>query len=47
MKEFAQELLAINKTADYDLTVIVPVYNEEENMKMLEEKLSAFTAIAK
>jgi glycosyltransferase involved in cell wall biosynthesis len=32
----------INKTAHYDLTIIVPVYNEEENMDTLEEKLSQY-----
>lgn len=32
----------MNKTADYDLTVIVPVYNEEDNMEALEERLGAW-----
>lgn len=32
----------MNKTADYGLTVIVPVYNEEDNMKALEERLGAW-----
>ena len=31
-----------NKTANYEFTIIVPVYNEEDNMPALEEKLSAF-----
>ena len=31
-----------NGTADYELTVIVPVYNEEANMGALEERLTAF-----
>ena len=31
-----------NKTSDYDLTVIVPVYNERGNMLRLETALSAF-----
>lgn len=31
-----------NKTGNYEMTVIVPVYNEEENMKNLEEHLGAF-----
>lgn len=47
MKEFAQNLLAENRTASYDLTIIVPVYNEEDNMAALEEKLSAFLPKAK
>ncbi len=29
----------MNKTSEYGLTVIVPVYNEEDNMKALEERL--------
>lgn len=32
----------MNKTKEYKLTIIVPVFNEEENMKALEEKLSAY-----
>ena len=31
-----------NKTSDYDLTVIVPVYNERGNMLRLETALSTF-----
>lgn len=31
-----------NKTANYEFTVIVPVYNEEDNIYALEEKLSEF-----
>ena len=31
-----------NKTSDYELTVIVPVYNEEENMVRLENTLLEF-----
>jgi len=34
----------MNKTADYQLTVIVPVYNEEDNIQALEERLSAFVS---
>jgi len=34
----------MNKTADYKLTIIVPVYNEEENIYRLEGKLSAFVS---
>ena len=32
----------MNKTSEYALTIIVPVYNEEDNMEALEEKLSSF-----
>lgn len=32
----------MNRTAYYDLTIIVPVYNEEDNMYALEEKLSVY-----
>ena len=32
----------MNKTSEYDLTIIVPVFNEEENMQALEDKLSAY-----
>lgn len=32
----------MNKTNNYELTIIVPVYNEEDNMPVLEERLSAF-----
>lgn len=34
----------MNKTAYYQLTVIVPVYNEEDNIQALEERLSAFVS---
>lgn len=30
----------VNKTSNYQLTIIVPVYNEQENIYTLEEKLS-------
>ena len=33
-----------NKTSHYQLTIIVPVYNEEDNIFRLEEKLSEFIA---
>lgn len=36
-----------NKTADYEFTIIVPVYNEEDNMATLEDKLAAFLPQAK
>lgn len=32
----------MNKTSNYDFTIVVPVYNEEDNMDMLEERLGAF-----
>ena len=32
----------MNKTCDYTLTIVVPVYNEEDNMKSLEKKLSEY-----
>lgn len=31
-----------NKTSNYELTIIVPVYNEEDNMPQLEQALSAY-----
>lgn len=36
----------MNKTGNYTLTIIVPVYNEEDNMPRLEEKLSAYVSQA-
>ena len=32
----------MNKTADYRFTIIVPVYNEEDNVYTLEKRLAAF-----
>jgi len=32
----------MNKTSNYDLSVIVPIYNEEDNIYRLENELSAF-----
>lgn len=32
----------MNNTSDYEFTILVPVYNEEDNMARLEEKLAAF-----
>lgn len=31
-----------NKTSDYELTIIVPVFNEESNIAALEQRLSSF-----
>lgn len=36
----------MNKTADYRLTIIVPVFNEEDNMAALEERLAAYLSKA-
>lgn len=33
---------SINKSADYQFTIVVPVYNEEDNIYSLEEKLQYF-----
>ena len=32
----------MNKTKNYDLTIIIPVYNEYENMERLEKKLTGY-----
>lgn len=32
----------MNKTSNYQLTIIVPIYNEEDNIEALEERLSVF-----
>lgn len=37
---------ATNKTALYDMTILVPVYNEEDNIAALEQALSAYIATA-
>lgn len=36
----------MNKTSNYELTILVPVYNEEDNIYALEEKLSDFISSA-
>lgn len=36
----------MNKTADYDLTVIVPIYNEEDNMAALEKAFQSYLPTA-
>lgn len=39
----------MNKTGNYEFTIIVPVYNEEDNVERLEHELAAFlpTALVK
>ena len=32
----------MNRTSQYDLTIVVPVYNEEDNMERLESELSRY-----
>lgn len=32
----------MNRTSEYDLTIIVPAYNEEDNAEALEQRLGAF-----
>ncbi len=36
-----------NETASYDLTILVPVYNEEDNMPALSSRLAAYLPRAK
>lgn len=36
----------MNKTAEYQFTIIVPVYNEEDNMAALEQRLADYLARA-
>jgi glycosyltransferase involved in cell wall biosynthesis len=36
----------MNKTSQYQFTIVVPVYNEEDNMQALEERLSAYLPTA-
>lgn len=38
--------MSFNKTSEYELTIIVPVFNEESNIYLLEERLSAFLPVA-
>lgn len=38
--------MSVNKTSEYELTIIVPVFNEESNIYLLEERLSAFLPVA-
>lgn len=37
----------MNKTSIYQLTIVVPIYNEEDNIRALEERLSAFLPSAR
>lgn len=37
----------MNKSANYKLTIIVPVYNEEGNIRRLEAELTHFLQISK
>ncbi len=34
--------MTTNRTASYHFTIVIPVYNEEDNMEMLEERLKAY-----
>ncbi len=36
----------MNKTKNYELTILVPIYNEEDNISALEERLGAFLPTA-
>lgn len=35
-----------NKTSEYDFTIIVPVYNEEDNMAAVEKRLAGYLPMA-
>lgn len=35
-----------NKTGEYEFTIIVPVYNEEDNMEAVEQRLAAYLPTA-
>lgn len=37
----------MNKTTDYQFTIVIPVYNEEDNIYSLEEKLNHFLPSSK
>lgn len=36
----------MNSTQNYDFTIVVPIYNEQDNMVRVEEKLAAFVSHA-
>lgn len=37
----------MNKTKNYELTILIPVYNEEGNISALEDRLSVFLPSAR
>lgn len=37
----------MNKTAEYDFTIIVPIFNEEDNVLNLEKRLAAFLPVCR
>ncbi len=37
----------MNNTSDYELTIVVPVYNEEDNLDRVEKSLAAFLPTAR
>lgn len=37
----------MNQTKDYQFTIIVPVYNEEDNMAAVERRLADYLPVAK
>lgn len=36
----------MNETANYDFTIVVPVYNEQDNLERVEKQLSQFLPTA-
>lgn len=32
----------MNRTSEYDLTIIIPIFNEEDNLRMLEERMVTY-----
>lgn len=41
-RETYNKVMTMNKTKNYQLTIVVPLYNEEDNIDALEESLSLF-----
>ena len=37
--------VAVNSTNSYKFTITIPVYNEEDNIYMVEDKLKSFLSI--